>query len=386
MDCVLAYDLGTSGVKAVLVQKDGSLLATATENYPLLRPAEGWAEQRPEDYWSSVCRVTHGVLRKAGVQADCVAGIAFGTLWKGIIPVSSHGEVLHNSILWLDSRAAEQAKRINAHFPGVQYHESDYWPKLLWLRENRPEVIEKAEWILEVNAFLKWKATGIAAVDMSNSYLRSLDGKTDSYYKELLEYMDIPREKIPPVVHSTDLVGYVTPEAAEALGVLTGTPVFGGNNDIQGVCVGAGCSHIGGTHAYLGSSGWIGFTLGHGTAPANSPFDESRDILIASTRAACLSLNWVVSNLYHAEQAALGDAVFEELEREMAAVPPGAEGLLATPWLYEGKGQMHSCFLNLKATHTRGHMARAVLESVCYQLRQVTQRACETKGLKWPEK
>ena len=225
---VLAYDLGTSGVKGALVDFDGVLIAATTVDYPRYTPREGWAEQDPEDYWKGVCAVTEKVLERANVTPDQIKGIAFGTLWKGIIPIAE-GRALRRSILWLDGRAADQAERINARFPQSNYSGYDYWPKLMWLRENEPELIEKAEMILEVNSFLKWKATDVAAIDISNSFLRSFDGGLDAYYQDLMEFIGISREKIPGYVDATQPVGCVTPKAAGELGVLPGTPVFGGS-------------------------------------------------------------------------------------------------------------------------------------------------------------
>ena len=146
---VLAYDLGTSGVKGALVNMQGEVIDTATADYLLYTPNPNWAEQDPEQYWQGVCEVTRQVLEHTGVAPDTVAGMAFGTQWKGIIPIDKDGKVLHNSIIWLDARAVDQAKRLNEKFGEGMFAASDYWPKLMWLRENRPECVENAEIILE---------------------------------------------------------------------------------------------------------------------------------------------------------------------------------------------------------------------------------------------
>lgn len=386
---VLAYDLGTSGVKGALVDASGNLAFAATCDYPYERPREGWAEQDPNDYWKGVCAVTTRLLSDSAVPAQSIMGLSFGTLWKGIIPVAD-GRALRKSILWLDGRSADQAERINARFPNAGYSGFDYWPKLLWLRENEPQLIEQADWILEVNSFLKWKATGVAAVDVSNSFLRSFDADLDSYYKKLLAFMDIPRQKIPPFVDATASVGTVTKQAAQELGILPGTPVFGGCNDIQAVCVGAGCARVGDVHAYFGSSGWLGFTVAHTGKPATTPFDRSRDIQMAGMKAIGLSLNWVIRTCYPELAETLGAGIYDEVNRQVSQIPAGSDAVLATPWLFgENPGtaglDARCCFLNLSANHTRAHMARAMMEGVCYHLRQVTQRACRMKELPPPE-
>lgn len=291
---VLAYDLGTSGVKGALVTLDGSVVATATANYPYQIPAQGWGEQNPEDYWRGVCTVTKEVLDRSGISPESIAGMAFGTLWKGIIPIDRDGNVLRSSILWLDSRAGDQARRLNEHFKEQLFSPSDYWPKLMWLRENEPDTVEKAEVILEVNSYLKWKATGNASMDISNCYVRSFDPEMDAFYAEVFEFMDFPREKFPPFTDAHEMVGHVTEEAARQMGLVPGIPVFGGNNDIQGVTVGAGCSAVGGVHIYFGSSGWTGFTVPHSAMSRVSHIDKEREVWMASIRAVgrrCVSEN-----------------------------------------------------------------------------------------------
>lgn len=385
---VLAYDLGTSGVKGALVDTNGHLAFAATSDYPYDRPREGWAEQDPNNYWNGVCKVTGKLLSDASIDSAQILGISFGTLWKGIIPVSGD-RVLRRSILWLDGRAADQAARINARFPGQAYSGFDYWPKLLWLREHEPEMIRQSDRILEVNAFLKWKATGVAAVDVSNSFLRSFDPALDSYYEELLRFMDIPREKIPPFVDATTRVGTVTERAAKELGVLPGTPVFGGCNDIQAVCIGAGCAQIGGVHAYFGSSGWLGFTVAHSEKAATTPFDCSRDIQMAGMKAVGLSFDWIIRNFYPELAENLAGDIYDEVNRQVVQVSPGSGGVFATPWLFgENPGvaglDARCCFLNLSAEHTRAHMTRAMMEGVCYHLRQVTDMVCKARQLPYP--
>jgi len=383
---VLAYDLGTSGVKGVLLTMTGEVVAACTADYPLHIPREGWAEQVPEDYWNGVCQVTKDVLKKAQILPDVVAGLAFGTMWKGIIPVDKDGNVLHNSIIWLDARAGEQAKRLNEKFPKAFFGAADYWPKLTWLRENRPEVIEQADMILETNSYLKWKATGVAAMDISNSYVRSFDPELEKFYEDFLAFIDIPQEKFPRLVPAHELVGHVTEQAAGEMGLVPGIPVFAGNNDIQAVSVGSGCSAIGGVHVYFGSSGWVGYTVPHTPSRYPSAYSEDRDVVLAGMRAIGLSFNWVVKKLFATEYEAMGDKVFAWIDEQVSDIAPGSEGLIGLPWFhgdhppYPGT-EARGCFINLNPAHDRRHMARAIMEGVCYHLKM---RASGNK-YDWPE-
>jgi len=385
MKYILAYDLGTSGVKGVLVTLRGEVAASATCGYPYTSPQPGWAEQDPQDYWNGVCNVTKEVLRSGAVNPQQIAGIAFGTLWKGIIPIDSEGNVLRKSILWLDSRAGEQAKRLNQHFGVSIFVGSDYWSKLFWLRENEPETVEKAAMILEVNAFLKWKATGVAAVDISNSFVRSLDPQLDAFYEKVFAFADISREKFPPVVNAGDKVGQLTEKAAAEMGLVPDIPVFGGNSDIQGVTVGAGCSKIGGVHVYFGSSGWVGFTVPHKEKSMLTHMDAARQVFLSGMRSIGLSLNWFADRFYSGESN-----VFQRIDQDVQSIPAGADGVFSTPWFFgeyppQAGPDVRGCFLNLKPEHDRRHMARALMEGICYHLRQRTAYFCGQYGFPWPE-
>jgi len=387
---VIAYDLGTGGVKGALVTVNGDIAATATSDYPLLTPKKGFAEQSPKDYWDGVCKVTKAVMSSEIAKPCDILGVSFGSLWKGIIPVDVKGNVLRDSILWLDERAADQAKRLNARFDKARFGPSDYIPKLMWICENQPEILDDAVYIFEVNSYLKWKASGAAAVDISNCFTRSFDKDTDDFYAEVLEYAGIPRDKLPPIADSTDTVGYVTEKAAKELGIAPGIPVFGGNNDIKAVTVGAGCSEVNKVHAYLGSSGWVGYTVPHGKMRASSSFDRERDIILAGMRAVGLSLNRAAKNLYNEEYTKLGDKVFAFIDKEVEKIPAGSDGVLSAPWIYGDHppyagSDARGFFLNLGAAHDRRHMMRAVMESVCLNLKCRLQATCSAYDLEWPD-
>ncbi|MBE6595171.1 MAG: carbohydrate kinase [Ruminococcaceae bacterium] len=388
---VLAYDLGTSGVKGALVTPEGEVAYTATVSYPLYTADGGVAEQDPADYWQGVCAVTGAVLKKSGVTPEAVLGIAFDTMWKGIIPIDGAGNVLHRSIIWLDSRSVEEAALLNQRFGEDTFNAADYWPKLFWLRRHRPEVIEGAAMILEVNSYLKWKATGVASVDVANGFVSSFDPKLDAFYADVLDFMDIPREKFPATAASEALVGHVTEAASAELGLPAGVPVFGGTSDINAIAMGAGTAAVGGVHIYFGSSGWIGYTLAHQFRQLyHSPFDEKRDINIVSSQSIGLSFNWAVDRFYAEEKKQMGDGVFAFVDKQLEEIPAGSEGVFATPWFYGERPPLFGRaasgnFLGLGAAHDRRHMTRAVMEGVCYQLRMGAEYQEKTYGYRLPE-
>lgn len=371
---VISYDLGTSGVKVVLVDTAGRVLGTATCNYPLKVEHEGWAEQNPEDYWDGVCQGTKEALSKCDLAPEDAIGMAFGTQWKGIIPVDSNGKVLHDSIIWLDGRAHDQARRLNEHFGKELFCAADYWPKVLWLRENCPDVYEKADIIFEANSYLKWKATGVAAMDTSNSFVRSFDPELQGIYDDFLAFSDISIDKFPKRVPISEFVGKVTEKAAQEMGLVPGIPVFAGCGDIPAIAIGSASAELGGAHIYFGTSGWVGYSVPHSCDDLYvSPLDEERDIRLCALNAIGLSLNWAVNRFYAAEMAELGDGAYDVMNRELAEIPAGCEGLLATPWFYGERPPVgvdaRGTFFNLGSQHDRRHMTRAVMEGLCFTLK-----------------
>ena len=387
---IISYDLGTSGVKVVLVDTTGQVMEAAACSYPLFVEQEGWAEQEPELYWEGVCKATKEVLAKGGADPHDAVGMAFGTQWKGIIPVDRDGKVLHRSIIWLDSRAGEQAKRLNEHFGRELFCAADYWPKLLWFRENCPELYEQAETIFEANSFLKWKATGEAVMDFSNSFIRSSDPELQAIYDEFLRFARMDIAKFPPYAPLSAPVGRVTEKAAEELGIVPGVPVFAGCGDIPGIAIGSASAELGGAHIYFGTSGWVAYSVAHKVDELYlSPFDPTRDIRLCAMNAMGLSLNWAVDRFYKAEAAAMGDAVFGLVNEELKEIPVGCDGLLSTPWFYGERPPIgenaRGLFFGLGAQHDRRHMTRSVMEGLCFTLKMNNLRFISENGFPAPK-
>lgn len=387
---VIAYDLGTSGVKVALVSMEGEVFATETVEYPLYVEHEGWAEQDPELYWLGICKGTKQVLAACGASAANAKGLAFGSQWKGIIPVDKNGKVLHNSIIWLDGRAGEQAKRLNEHFGKEMFCAADYWPKLMWFRENCPELYDEAVVIHEANSYLKWRATGESAMDITNCFVRSFDPELQKIYSEVLNFAGLSLDKFPKWVHSHELVGRVTADAAAQLGLVAGIPVFGGCGDIPAMAIGSGSAKPGNAHIYFGTSGWIGYSAPHAHDELYvSPFDTKCDIALAAMNAIGLSFNWAVHRFYPAESKELGGGVFDYVTKELSEIPAGSEGLIATPWFYGERPpvgpEARGTFWNLGSQHDRRHMTRSVMEGICYTLKMNNAQMIAKKGIACPD-
>jgi xylulokinase len=374
---VLSYDVGTGSVKTVIVDFKGNVVSVANAGYALLTPQAGWAEQDPAAYWDAVCSSTKQALKQVRIPASSIKGVAFGTQWKGIIPLDTQDNILHNNIIWLDSRAVKQADEINKKMNMNIFYGNDYWPKLMWVKEELPEIYQKTACFLEVNSYLKFKATGNKAVDLTNNFIFTTDKNLQVFFDQIMTAAELDPNKFPPLVLTTDKVGVISSKAAEEMGLLEGTPVFGGCGDIPAITIGSGCSEDDDAHIYLGSSGWMGTITKRGTTTDDFylTFEKEKDIRLDGLKSAGMSFNWAIDQFYHAEKETKKEDIYEFVNREIKDIPAGSLNLIATPWIYGAFPPVpqtaRSVFFNITNLHDRRHMVNAVLEGICYQMRWI---------------
>ena len=389
MDYILAHDFGTSGNKAVLVDTSGKVHTTAYVPYDIHYPHPGWAEQEPEDWWRAIVSSTRQVLQKGKVDPNNILGMVYSTQMLGIVPMSSTGQPLRPAIIWLDARAPEQAtrlmnkflgRRIFALIAGAELSGKDGLPKLLWLKENEPQIYQEMKCFLDVNGYLIYRATGKQVFEWSCASAFGFDlGKKD-WLRSIINYMGLDMSKFPPVVRSIDRVGGLTAEAARECGLLEGTPVFGGGGDAPAAATGSGAVAEGDGHIYLGTSGWVGVITsknptGHDGVACIQASDPDKSLLFSEMETAGACLKWIANEFYRAEQADPKiPNVYALMDQKVLTVPPGSDSLVYTPWMYGERSPItdtwvRSTFFNLSADHTREHLLRAVYEGVAYNLR-----------------
>ena len=230
---IIAHDLGTSSDKAVLVDFDGNIIAAAKEEYPTFYPQPAWVEQDPMDYWEKSCIASSRLMIEQNINPEDVKGVVFSTQAQGIIPVTEDGEPLYNNITWVDGRAEKQAasimnkvggKKIFTLFSGTPIMGKDVLAKVIWLKEERPDVWEKTYRILDVNGWMKYKCTGEMVTEISGASAFALDLKKKEWMG-VLKLVGMDMSKLPPLVCSTDNIGGLLPDAARKMGLLPGTPV-----------------------------------------------------------------------------------------------------------------------------------------------------------------
>lgn len=388
MGYVLSYDVGTSTLKAVLLNRTGHIEAMASATYPVHRPAEGYAEQSPTDWWSAVVKTTREVMDKSGVPADEVAAMVFVTQAIGIVPISKlDGNPLCPAIIWLDSRAGAEAEELTQIIAAAMGAEDmsigltgkDVLPKLMWLSRNREELWEQMDCFLDVNGYLIYRCTGEKVYDYASASCICYESETDSMNADLLGVAGFDPARFPRFVRAEELVGTLTEKAADALKLPRSVKVFGGSNDTQAAALGSGMSSPGEAHYYMGSSGWA-IVVSDDFSPLSSggasimAAEYGKALRFYQPETACTAFNWCIDELFGYEKEQMGEDVYKFIEETVAAVPAGSNYLLFGPWMQGERCPVsdiyvRGSFLNLGLSHKRQHMLRAVMEGILYNLR-----------------
>lgn len=387
---IIAYDVGTSCNKALLVDKNGVPISSTIESYPIYYPQINYAEQNPDDWWDAVCKTTRDLMNTCGVKKEEIIGMTFSTQMLGIVPVDKNGK-LSNAIIWIDSRAIKEAdwmmkkfinSKIFALLAGAPLTGKDGMPKLLWIKNNEKEIYEKMIYFLDVDGYLIYKATGNMVMELSNASAFGIDLKKKDWLRWIFNYIGFDTKKLPPLVKSTDIVGKLKKDAAEECGLLEGTPVIAGAGDALCASVGSFALEEGDTHVYLGTSGWVGaITKKHPTGKFGIAAIQSADydysLLFAETETAGECLRWIKDEFYEKEsQDPNIKNVYALMDEEVKKVPAGSDFLIFTPWLYGERAPINDCyvrssFINLCINHKRENLLRAVYEGVGYNIRWI---------------
>ncbi len=391
---ILAHDLGTSGDKATLYREDGVLLASTLYEYPTSYPFPGAVEQDPEKWWQAVCKSTKELLAKADASNRDVAVISFSGQMMGCLLLNGQGKPLRHMMIWADNRAksqeiwmenqtgAERGYQITGHRISASYTAA----KLLWVRDNEPEIYKKCSRVVQAKDYIIYRLTGKLVTDYSDASGTNLfDLKRKVWSEELLEAFDIPEKLLPELHSSADVAGYVTVEAAEETGLLAGTPVVTGGGDGSCACVGAGVVGEGNAYNILGSSSWIS------SASREPVYDEKMRTFnwvhldpelytpCGTMQAAGYSYRWFADTFYKEEKEQAkrsGRSIYEKINEDAANVRPGAEGLIYLPYLLGERSprwdpDARGCFTGISVTTTKADMARAVLEGVGFNLKVI---------------
>ena len=396
----LGIDLGTSSLRAALVDEQGQLQGLGAAEYPILSQRPGFAEQDTESWWLALKLAVGQALRSARAMPEAVKAIGLSGQMHGTVLVGESGLPLARAIIWADQRSAAEAEELNntlgfamlSEVAGNRISPGFMAATLLWLRRHEPGMLEHARYALLPKDYLRLCLTGAAASEPSDaSSTLLLDIRTRQWCAALACAVGLPIEKLPPLLPSHAEAGRLRSEAAETLGLRAGVPVVAGAADQAAQAMGNGILSRGIASCTIGTGGQF-------LQPSASPTPDpqlrvhcfchalpDRWYVMAATLSAGLSLRWWRDVLGLPPEGA-----YELLSEEGAKAPPGAEGLLFLPYLL-GERTPHmdplasGALVGLTIRHTRGHIARAIMEGVTFSLREgaevieaLTGRAPET--------
>ena len=396
---VIGVDIGTQSTKALLCESNGRIVAQHAKSYRPDTPKPLWAEQWPNVWLDAVfeciaasvaqARATAADFTPDALKAICISGLYGGSG----IPVDERIQPLHPCLIWMDRRAIAEVDWVRESIDVARLAEitgngvdSYYgYTKMLWLRNNRPDVFARTRYFLPPNAFVIHALTGEIAVDHSSA--GNIGGVYDirarTWSTEMLDALGIPAAMMPArLVASSDVVGRLTDAAAERLGLPRGIPVIAGGVDAAVATLAAGVTRTGQHVAMLGSSMCWGYIARHvdarhGLVSMPNVFGDSRDTYVfGGAITAGAAVTWFRDQFCGDETAQAherGVDVHDLLDAAARDVPDGADGVLFLPYLMGERspvwdGKASGAFVGLTLFHRRAHLYRAVLEGVAFAL------------------
>jgi len=391
---ILAHDTGTGGNKAVLCDLRGHVLHSVYQPYGINYPHPGWAEQDPTELWRVVAATSRQVIEQAGIDPDQILGVGVSAQMWNTLPVNEKGEPLTPMLSWLDLRSVKQADRVGkGELASLIYQHTgniptakDSIPKILWLKEEMPEIWRQTAYLLDCKEYILFKLTGKIAIDWVGASVYFLFNPfTKQWSQEVCRALDIPIEKLPPAYPCTDIIGEITPQAARETGLNTGTPVVICAGDVAVAQSGAGANQEGKVHLCIGTATWIGISTSSFRNDPEKPFwglnhiSPDKYIIAGEMETGGGALMWFRDALCEAEKQqadASGQSSYAVLSDLAEATPSGADKLIFLPWLSGERAPVldhyaRGAFIGMSLSHTKGHMVRAVMEGVAYHLRWI---------------
>lgn len=400
MTSYLGIDIGTSSTKIGLWREDGTLLAQTSADYRLHRPQPTWAEMNPEDWWQAVCSATQATLSASGVDLREIAGVGVDAIGWSLVPVDARGESLCAAPIWLDRRAEAQAHALRA-LPEAEslvqlvanpLDAAYLTPKLIWLREQQPDVYQRAQYFLDATGFIVQRLTGVFSCDFTQAYgYHCFDIRRERWDERAADLLHLPLEKLPALHASGDLVGEITSAAAQATGLAAGTPVIAGCLDAAAGAFGSGVARAGQTADQGGTA--FGFSLCTDSVVVEPRLIFSHHIvpgcyLLQGGTVGGALLGWFRDTLGHVEANAadlLGVSAFDIINREVERIQPGAGGLIFLPYMAGERSPIwnsdaRGVFFGLSYQTKRGDILRAIMEGCAFAVYH-NMRVAEERGV-----
>ncbi len=423
---VITYDIGTTGIKTCLIEidKEMNILGSSSLGYGLYVDDEvgvkGGAEQNADEWWNAMCVTTKTVFEKVPyIKKEQIEGISFCSQMQGLVLVDKEGNCVRNPMSYMDQRAREELKEGIAHgfkiagaevtkllkylkYTGaVSSSVKDPIWKYKWVERHEPEIFKKIYKWLDVKEYLICRASGEFVMTRDSAFATLLyDTRKghEGWCKPICDMVGVNIKHLPEIKESTEKVGEVTEKAASELGLAPGTAVFGGGGDASLIGVGAGCTEVGDTHIYSGTSGWVGSIVDRQVVDAGAMMaaivgaDPKTYNYFGELETSNKCVEWVKDHLalddigVYLQDKNISDSVealninlYDYMEDVIDQIPAGSNGTIFTPWLHGNRCPFEDpnaagMFFNIKIETGKTEMIRAVVEGICFHMRWMLER------------
>lgn len=392
MSFLLGIDIGTSGTKTVLFDEMGNTIASSVGEYPLYQPNIGWAEQDPEDWWMATYTTIKEVIYKSGIDVSEIKGVGLSGQMHGAVLLDKDYKVLRKSIIWCDQRSSVECDQITSIIGKERLIEITANPaltgftasKILWVKNNEPEVYAKVTKILLPKDYIRFRLTGEFATEVSDaSGMQLMDIPGRKWSDEVLNKLGIEKSMLGKLYESQEVTGKVNKEASSLTGLKEGTIVVGGAGDQAAGAIGNGIVKSGVVSSTIGTSGVVfAFSENVSIDPKGRVHTFCHAVpntwhIMGVTQGAGLSLKWFRDNFCIEEKRTaelMGVDPYMLMDKEAERVAAGCSGLIYLPYLM-GERTPHldpnakGVFFGLSAKHEKPDMVRAVMEGVVYSLK-----------------
>ena len=386
---LLGIDIGTSACKVAVFMPNGEVVCTQTAEYPVYYPNEGWAEQDPNEWWSAVCSAIRSIFHSGCVHPSEIAAIGVdGQSWSAI-PITASGEVLHRTPIWTDTRSREICRKLHEKLgtdhlfsvSGNPLQPTYTLPKILWFKEDIPEVYQRADKILQSNSFIVYRLTGVMTQDPSQGYGYScFDMRRGTWDTSVCAGIGLNPDLLPDIAPCHQVVGTVTEAASGATGLLQGTPVVAGGLDAACGALGVGVIENGQTQEQGGQAGGMSICLDSYHADPRLILGmhvvPGKWLLQGGTVGGGGVIRWFETQFCAQERQAAernGSSSYQEMDMQAQMIAPGSDGVIMLPYMAGERSpiwnpQAKGVFYGLDFSKTRAHMIRACMEGVAFSL------------------
>ncbi|MFJ7974515.1 xylulokinase [Peribacillus sp. NPDC096379] len=383
MKYVIGIDLGTSAVKVLLMNEKGEVCNETSRSYPLIQEQSGYSEQDPNVWVEKTLEALKELVEQFDGEVDTIQGISYSGQMHGLVLLDEENNVLRNAILWNDTRTTEQCYQIYEmigekrllEITKNQALEGFTLPKLLWVKQYEPDLLEKTAVFMLPKDYLRFKMTGLIHSEYSDAAgTLLLNVGQKQWSEELCQLVGIDIKNCPPLVESHECIGTITEEVAEKTGLTPSTKVFAGGADNACGAIGSGILSEGMTLCSIGTSGVV---LSYeerndrdfrGKVHYFNHGKQNAFYTMGVTLAAGHSLSWFKDTFAEKES-------FELLLAGLKDVPIGSNGLLFTPYLVGERtpyadSNIRGSFIGIDTSHKRSDFARAVIEGITFSLNE----------------